>query len=352
MGIYNTPMKIKIPDFTIAICSNRSNQQLPRVPVSLPAIIIKQVKFSNLEIIHAAKNLTIIISPNHGLSLARNLALQTLNQKPTPYICFTDDDCVISQDYITAIANSINSLPRPQVIFGRTLPYQPKLHVHEFCPATFTKKFRQSSSFSLKHWETVGIGNNMIVALDIFSQIGTFKPWLGAGSLGLSGEDAELIIRCLIAGIPITYDPKIIIYHNKWLTPLAARKQDWLYTAGGIAAYGFYVFQGVRECEQTFKFHIQASLMNIQSDLITLIWSPWQIIKRLNPIITKKINPHYHIPNHTVSELLKATVFHFYAPFMEIAMILRGLLIAFIYAKIIPIPEKENVVRRYYHQPK
>lgn len=334
----------------VVICSNRIVLEA-NVPKNCTLHVIQQNQFAKkTHPVHSSANIT--SSKSNGLSNARNEAIDLGKQHAFKEICFTDDDCILDQSWSFYFRNWKNEHPHSEIVFGKTLPYQPDLHKSEFCPCTFTKRSNKTPTLSSKHWEEVGLGNNMTIDMEVFDKLGKFKPWLGAGSIGLSGEDAEFILRCQIAGIPIDYNPNLIVYHNKWQNEHNFRQQHWMYTCGGLAAYGFYAFQGVKECQPTVLFYLQESWFNIRHDFSILIWSPWKIFKILFPDLTERISPNTSRDADSVEYVVKKFLFHLTAPIMEISMVMRGLLLAFLYSKIIPIPDKENVVKRYYKSSK
>jgi hypothetical protein len=110
----------------------------------------------------------------------------------------------------------------------------------------------------------------------------------------------------------------MIVYHNRWLDMQEKEKLERVYMSGGVAAYAFYAFQGVKEC--------QTILFQYFFDMCHLIFDQ-----------CKKI-----IKDFAFSEISKI--------FLNIYFFAQGFFIAFIFAKILPIPEKENVVKRFYNK--
>lgn len=254
----------------------------------------------------------------NGLSRARNLAIK---KSDSSILAWTDDDCITTKKYhseLSKIKTDFFLKNHYAAVFGKTLPYKEKSVKNKYCPCTFQKKSEKPIKNICKHWENIGSGNNMVIFKKTFEELGGFKPWLGAGSFGESGEDTEFILRCLIANYKIGYNPNMVIYHNKWLGNQESRLQNCKYKTGGIAAYGFYAFQGVKECNPIVKEELYKSLKNITEDLKITINNPREIFYRINTITN------------------------------EFFYVIKGLIIAFLFAKIIPIPEKENVVKKFY----
>lgn len=248
---------------------------------------------------------------NHGLKYV---------SKESSIIAFTDDDCYIDKNWLKAINGAFIDNHSIDLVFGQTFPYRPGKHKGKFCPSTFSKSPNKPTVVSTigKHWVDVGFSNNFATRKKVFDRIGVFKEWLGPGSYGIGGDDAEIILRCLITGYKIGYNHKMSVYHDKWLNNEETRKLLWGYYSGGIAAYYFYALQGVKETMSAVIHHFKTGLKNITSDLGIIRDRPLELLHRTRTMGS------------------------------ELYFMIRGFLLAFVYAKIKPIPFKEDVVRRYY----
>jgi GT2 family glycosyltransferase len=164
-----------------------------------------------------------------------------------------------------------------------------------------------------EHWVNVGFDNNAAIKTKIFKNIGGYKWWLGPGCLVPYGEDAEFILRSLIAGYKIAYNPKMLVYHNRFLTEKEFAQQTETYTYGGLVTYGFYAIQGVKDLEDIFLNHIKYFFYGAKSEL----------------------------KNKNIKNC-----------FNKLRFLVKGLFFAFLFAKLVPMPEKENVVKRFYKKRK
>ncbi len=204
-------------------------------------------------------------------------------------LAFTDDDCLVSKNWIGAIIKSFKKNKSISLCFGKTLPYQPKKHKNEVCPCTFEK---DSDKFTItqkpcKHWETVGFGNNMAIKASIFKKVGLFKEWLGPGSIGSNAEDAEIINRCLVGGYKIGYEPAMKVHHNKWLNAKEMNKQEWSYICGGMACYGYFAYDGNKFAKKI----IEDNLRYVFWDLKESNWCNWsKLIAHFYGLLIARIN--------------------------------------------------------------
>lgn len=199
-------------------------------------------------------NITFIFTNTRGLSRARNIGIKNATSK---HLFFTDDDCILGKSTIKNILSWIKKQKNKHKIicFGKTLPYEPQKHPVPFvCPCCFEKGVANKNHYM--HWVDSGFGNNMLISKELFSIIGMFKEWLGVGSVGVSAEDAEFIIRSKIKEYSISYNQNMLIFHNRWLSKNQMDEQEQNYNVGGIVAYGYHYFQGCLSCRKAFKIHL------------------------------------------------------------------------------------------------
>jgi len=193
-----------------------------------------------------------------GASRAKNFGIKRAKGK---IIAFTDDDCLVSKNWLREIYRNFRNNKKILALFGRTLPYQPKKHKGLICPCTFERKNERFIAAPAKHWQVIGFGNNMAFRKDSFRIINGFKEWLGPASLGLAAEDAEICLRILSEGHKILYDPRAVVFHNRWLKKGSDKwkKNIWFYRCGKLAAYGFYAFQGIKIGKEVIREHLKST---------------------------------------------------------------------------------------------
>jgi glycosyltransferase involved in cell wall biosynthesis len=301
---------------TLLVCSNRKNVDFSLIWKNiiqdkfLSKIVLVTQSEANRYINNETKVVHIKLN-NKGRSKAFNRGLEEIT---TSFVGITDDDCILNKNWVI---KSINSLEKHNcdMVFGQTFPYQPEKHSGMVCPCIFTKNSNKISvtSHLVKHWEDVGHDNNAVARKSLFDKIGGYKWWLGPGSIGKSADDAEFILRTLITNHRICYNPTIVAYHNKWLTPQEWYKEMQIYRSGGIAAYGFYGLQGVTTCSNIVRFYVN-QLIEEQID-------------HMRKFVKRKIS---------FLNLIRKI-------YLGLSLSIRGIMIAFLFAKIIPVPEKEQI---------
>lgn len=243
---------MKIPISVIIITKDRSDH-LKNLLTSLKEnsftnfelIIVDQSKKEQisdkvLEILNVFQKVIYLKSKQSGKSKGLNLAIKVSS---CPLIAFTDDDCLPDKYWINNIIEAFRRNNKVIALFGRTIPYQPKKHIGLLCPATFDHRNTRFVTKPCKHWEKIGFGNNMAWRKKFFNKFGLFKEWLGPGSIGSNAEDAEISLRALINKQMIMFEPRMKIYHNKWLNKEQHQRQTLSYTCGEMACYGHFLYR-------------------------------------------------------------------------------------------------------------
>jgi GT2 family glycosyltransferase len=181
-------------------------------------------------------------SSGRGASAARNVGVE---QSTAPIIAFTDDDCLVSTDWLQQIIRLFEQEPEAALVFGRvSIPdelkgkgfaaeFEPcqRAYYHEFPPAH-------------GNW---GLGANMSARRSLFVRLGPFDPLLGAGSAFRAGEEFDLAIRALAAGFKVVRAAEIAVLHLGVREGHEASKLMRGYGRGNGAAIAKHVRLGTRE---------------------------------------------------------------------------------------------------------
>lgn len=305
---------------SLLVCTNRPNQPFARIwknviDNSHLQNIILATQDSAVNYVNKEHKVVHLPLKNKGRSKAVNSGLQKISSFA---VGLTDDDCVIQKNWLDEAIKAFKN-SEIDLVYGQTKPYKSLLNKGKFCPSTFNKKPNNFSITSClgKHWVDVGFDNNVVVKNKVFQNIGGYKWWIGPGCLIPAAEDAEFTLRALLAGYKIAYNPKMIVYHDRFLNKKDFQRQLEIYTFGGLVVYGFYAFQGVSECKIIFNEHVHYFFYGAKSDL---------------KIFLKNSHSFENLKNF----------------FHKTHFLLKGIFYAFIFAKVIPIPVKENVVKRFY----
>jgi GT2 family glycosyltransferase len=179
----------------------------------------------------AGLNTLYVPSGQKGRSAGINRGLE---QVATRFVAVTDDDCFVAPDWLEIMTRRLRS--EPNVIFTGRVEYAGNDMV-EFSTVTS----REPKLFTRPQLKVYPfIGGNAGMAMTLVEKVGLFDehPCLS------SAEDSDYGYRALRLGIPIAYDPDVVLYHYHWrdASQRAARYADYARSQGGF--YGTHLRHG------------------------------------------------------------------------------------------------------------
>ena len=170
-------------------------------------------------------NLRYVFEPQQGISYGRNAGITAAR---SDIIAFTDDDVVVTDNWIATIKRAFDENPEVQYIGGKILPDwsepPPKwLTADHWWPLALLdrgdKRFYVNASNPLCLPTA-----NASFRRELFSRIGLFRPEFSAR------EDHEMFVRLWQAGDQGLYEPDLVVratvqperllksYHHRWNT--------------------------------------------------------------------------------------------------------------------------------------
>ena len=172
-------------------------------------------------------------SRQSGRSAGINRGLERVR---TRFVAVTDDDCFVARDWLRLMAGSLRADPE-RITPGRVeLAGDDEVAfsvVTSVTPRVYHRPELKSHPL---------IGGNMGVAMANVRRIGPFDEHPSVAS----AEDSDWGHRALRLGIPIAYDPQILVLHYHWrdAEQRAERYLDYSRSIGGY--YGKFVLAGDR----------------------------------------------------------------------------------------------------------
>jgi GT2 family glycosyltransferase len=154
----------------------------------------------------AAAGARLLRDARGGLSRARNLGLR---EARAPLLLFTDDDCRARPDLFVALRRHAAALDPPYALGGRVLQGDP-------LDRPFTLRLADTPEAFHRDRPPGGFlqGCNLALHRDAVDAVGLFDEVLGAGAPLRSGEDTDYLVRCHLAGVPILYEPDLVVWHE------------------------------------------------------------------------------------------------------------------------------------------
>jgi glycosyltransferase involved in cell wall biosynthesis len=169
-----------------------------------------------------------LVERRRGLSYARNTAVAAAGGE---VLVFTDDDVLVSGDWLNEIHHEFSSDPGLCILGGKVLLANERLQrvaLHD-CEERQYVDFPDGGNFVM--------GANMAFRRDLFDCVGLFDVRLGAGRFFAGADEVELVYRGLKAGRRTLYAPNVLVYHDHdRFTPDEACRLEYGY-AKGLAAY-------------------------------------------------------------------------------------------------------------------
>jgi GT2 family glycosyltransferase len=157
-----------------------------------------------------------------------------LEQVTTRFVAITDDDCFVDAFWLSRMVTHLQQEPAA-IVTGRV--EQAGNSDVAFSTVTARQPRRYERPQLKAH---PFIGGNVGLAMALVERIGPFDehPCLQAA------EDSDYGYRALRLGIPIVYDPDIVVHHYHWRDggQRAARYADYARSQGGF--YGTHLLDG------------------------------------------------------------------------------------------------------------
>ncbi|WP_013325568.1 glycosyltransferase family 2 protein [Gloeothece verrucosa] len=172
-------------------------------------------------------HIKLIRQTNAGPAQARNTGA---NAASGEYLAFTDDDCILDENWLCALENGFSKTPNA-LLGGKTLntlvdnPYSTASQLFiDYLYDYYNTKGTQATFFA---------SNNFAIYRKLFDQVGQFDISFSLAA----GEDREFCDRWLSSGYSLCYIPNAIIYHSHHLSLGKFWRQHYNY---GCGAYCFH----------------------------------------------------------------------------------------------------------------
>jgi glycosyltransferase involved in cell wall biosynthesis len=201
---------------------------------------------SVVESFHDVAQVRYLFEPRSGSASARNRALPEI---ATELVVFTDDDTRADTHWLIEIVRGFSSEERAGVVSGLLLPShldtQAQVWFEEY--GGFSRGFARRVFDVSTYWPLdeplfpfaaglFGTGNNMAFRTEVLRSIGGFDPALGNGTPALGGVDSEVLLRSILLGHRLVYQPSALVYHEHRRDYASLKRQLFSY-GSGLSAY-------------------------------------------------------------------------------------------------------------------
>ncbi len=149
-----------------------------------------------------------------GGSAAKNLAIKLSKGES---LLFTDDDCLVSPDWINVITKIFEKDREIGAVAGKVMPiYSTQAASVEPRSTWLEEKEKMFQELTDPWLVGGGSGNNLAIRRASLRSTGLFDEMLGPGVPLRSGEDGDMIYRLLKSGLKILYSPEVVVWHRAW----------------------------------------------------------------------------------------------------------------------------------------
>jgi len=182
-----------------------------------------------------------------GSASARNRGLASVD---TEVVAMTDDDVVVDRYWLTEITRAFAGNPAAGAVSGLLWPSELETPAQlwfeqyggfgrGFERRLFDLRANRPPDEPFYPWNAglFGTGNNFSFRTAALRDIGGFDPALGNGTPALGGVDSEVLLRTILCGYQIVYEPRAVAYHAHRADYEGLRRQVYAYGAGLVAYY-------------------------------------------------------------------------------------------------------------------
>jgi O-antigen biosynthesis protein len=177
-----------------------------------------------------------------GSASARNRGLQDIQGE---LVAFTDDDVRVDRHWLTELARGFTIEPDAACVSGLLVPWElesaPQLWFEEY--GGFSQGFDRQVYDLDEHRPPddplypyaagrFGTANNLAFRRSTLLALGGFDPALGNGTPALGGVDFEMLLRTILRGHRILYQPTAIVHHLHRVDYQSLRNQIYAYGVG------------------------------------------------------------------------------------------------------------------------
>ena len=180
-----------------------------------------------------------------GLAASRNAALR---YAVNDVVVMIDDDCHMAPDYLQQVVALITDDRVDTIRGGRILLGSPE-------DLAITIKTSTESATLVPGMRPGGfiMGANLVFPRRLLNRIGYFDERFGAGGRYLSAEDTDFFYRASLCGLPVIYEPLLIVEHFHGRRYDHERKQLFHgYAIGNGAFYAKHLFRNADAARQMY----------------------------------------------------------------------------------------------------
>lgn len=185
--------------------------------------------------------LRVVTTARRGAAHARNCGAAAAE---TPLVAFLDDDVVVDPRWLPGLLRGFGRDDRVECVTGLIMPASldspAQVRMQQF--GGFDKGTTARLFDLAAHADdhplypylpgAYGSGANFAIRRDVFTEMGGFDERLGPGTTTRAGEDIDLLMRTVLAGHMLAYEPQALVLHHHRATDAELRSTMFGYGLG------------------------------------------------------------------------------------------------------------------------
>jgi peptidoglycan/xylan/chitin deacetylase (PgdA/CDA1 family)/GT2 family glycosyltransferase len=187
-----------------------------------------------------------LAEPVAGASLARNAGLRAAR---SDLVAFLDDDVVADRCWLASVHEAWDAVPDVGAVTGLILPTELETHGQQLVQAYggfdkgFTRRVFDLDEHRLAHplypylVGAYGSGANAVFDRAAITALGGFDTRLGPGTPTKAGEDLDVLLRTVLGGRAIVYEPAALVRHHHRRDDTGLRTMAYDYGIGLSALF-------------------------------------------------------------------------------------------------------------------
>jgi len=249
------------PFLSVVIPSRERSERLSRCLDSIwrsdyPTHRFEVVVVDNDPDTESTRNVVDAHAAHHPCRYAREDARGSASARNTGIACaegellvFTDDDVRVDRHWLAEMAQALVRHPEAAAVSGLLLPMELETPAQVWFEqyGGFSRGFvgrlydlRDNRDLDNRLYPftagVFGTGNNMAFRKSALITLGGFDPALGNGTPALGGVDSEMLLRTVLRGYVVVYEPRALVHHQHRRDYPGLQKQVYAYGVG-LTAY-------------------------------------------------------------------------------------------------------------------
>lgn len=176
-------------------------------------VVVSNIPITNSSILRDSR-VRVLVAPNLSISEARNLGIISTTEA---IIAFTDDDCVVSEDWVSTVMPLFED-PNVAVVGGPGITHSADAPMCKCAGAALESivgTYSSSSRYSSKYGEIREAGEQNLSTCNIFLRRSTLQTVGYFDRTIYPCEENELIWRIKTRGFRVLYAPNCVVFHHR-----------------------------------------------------------------------------------------------------------------------------------------